>query len=99
MHEAVDRGAHLVQIGEIAVDRRETDIGDEVEIVQPLDDQFADRRTGHLALAEIEEGALDIGDERIDRTLTDRALDGAMRTALRNLLGSYSSRRPSFLTT
>ena len=59
-HEAVYRRPHLIEVREIPVDGREANVRHQIEVVQPLDDEFTDRRARHLALPEIEERALDI---------------------------------------
>src|SRR5438552_1897443 len=74
--EAVDRGPHLIDIREVPVDGCEADVRHEIEIAEPLDDEFTDRRARYLALAQVKERPFDIGNERIDRAFADRALLG-----------------------
>src|SRR5262249_23063297 len=76
-HEPVDRGAHLVQIGEIAVDGSKADVGDGVQVARPFDHQLADRRARPLSLPEIVEPRLHVRHQRVDLRLAHGPLRGS----------------------
>src|SRR5690554_4943241 len=72
--DLADEVGEGVDVGEVAIHRRETHVGDLVEIAQFVHHQLAQLGAGDFALAQRQQACLDALDRRLDGLERDRAL-------------------------